>query len=331
MSQNTLISVVTPVFNGAEFIKMAYECLKRQTYSRWEWVVVDDGSTDDTFHKLNDICQQDPRVRCLTQPNSGSAKQPRDHAVVESKGDFIIPLDIDDSIDDTYIETMHARIVETGADIVYPEMHFVDLDTGNTIEVLPKAGFDRSKIYDARELVKETLPEWTIGCNGGIYRRCAWINLSWPKPKEEIWMNSDEVDERIYLINAGKAAFSKACYYYLNHQSSITSRVSPKLFHSMKTNRQLSFIIENEFGKDSIEFKKVRQRVFYDWRNKMAVYAKHRHELKASRTEVEGLLKDGFNQLSVDELSWSERFKFAFLANYQFLLFLFRIKYFFSN
>ena len=185
--EKILISVVTPVYNGEAFVRSAYDCLCRQTYQNWEWVVVDDGSNDNTATLLKDLTGKDQRIRFFQQKSSGSAKQPRDHAVYESKGAFVLPLDIDDLLSDDYLELMLKRQQETDADIIYPQMLFVDLDTGKTTHTLPVEGFDASKVYPSRELVKETAPEWNIGCNGGLYRRKAWINMSWPEKKEPIW------------------------------------------------------------------------------------------------------------------------------------------------
>ena len=116
--EHTLISVVTPVYNGEHFVQKAYNCLTRQTHTDWEWVVVDDGSTDYSFALLSEIAKKDSRVRLFSQRPSGSAKQPRDHAVAEAKGPVILPLDIDDRLDDDYLAVMLNRMLETQADIV---------------------------------------------------------------------------------------------------------------------------------------------------------------------------------------------------------------------
>ena len=129
--EKILISVVTPVYRGEAFVQSAYDCLCRQTYQNWEWVVVDDGSDDGTYEKLEALAMNDPRIRCFQQKNSGSAKQPRDHAVYESQGAFVLPLDIDDLLSDDYLELMLTRQQQTDADIVYPQMLVVDLDSGH--------------------------------------------------------------------------------------------------------------------------------------------------------------------------------------------------------
>lgn len=325
--EKTLISVVTPVYNGEAFVQRAYDCLCRQTYQNWEWVVVDDGSADSTAERLKALTSEDRRIRFFQQKNSGSAKQPRDHAVYESKGPFILPLDIDDLLSDDYLELMLRRQQETDADIVYPQMLFVDLDSGKTTKILPVEGFDTAKVYQSRDLVKETAPEWNIGCNGGLYQRSVWINMSWPEKKEPIWMNSDEVDERLYLIHAGKAAFSTARYYYQNHGQSITMHLSPKVFHTQKTCLQLLDIMEQEFGKDSEEYRRMMRRAFCDWRWKTALYVTHHEELAHANAEIQHNLSTCFKRLDARVLTLSERIQFLNLVNFPLVLALICIRY----
>ena len=322
-----LISVVTPVYNGENFVQSAYDCLCRQTYPDWEWVVVDDGSTDGTARRLETLASGDERIRFFQQKNSGTAKQPRDHAVYEAKGGFVLPLDIDDQLSDDYLERMAERQQQTDADIIYPQMLFVDLDSGKTTQTLPAEGFDTDKVYEARELVKETVPEWRIGCNGGLYRKSAWINMSYPEKKEPIWMNSDEVDERLYLIHAGKAAFAKARYYYQNHEASTTTRISPKVFHTQKTALQLLDIMEREFGKDSEEYRRTMRRTFCDWRWKMMLFVKHHEELTDADAEIQRNLSDCFKRLDASVLTKAERIQFLNLRSFPLVLALYCLRY----
>lgn len=325
--EKMLISVVTPVYNGENFVQSAYDCLCRQSYQNWEWVVVDDGSTDSTAEHIKNLASGDQRIRFFQQKNSGSAKQPRDHAVYESKGKFILPLDVDDRLSDNYLELMMERQQQTDADIIYPQMIFVDLDSGKTTLTLPAEGFDTEKVYAARDLVKETVPEWRIGCNGGLYRRSAWINMSYPEKKEPIWMNSDEVDERLFLINARKAAFAKARYYYQNHEASITTRISPKVFHTQKTALQLLDIMEQEFGKDSEEYRRTMRRTFCDWRWKMMLFVKHHDELTNADAEIKKNLSDCFHRLDLSVLTRAERIQFLNLKSFPLIFALYCLKY----
>lgn len=93
MNKPTL-SVMTPIYNGADFVKRCYKNLLMQTFTDWEWVVVDDGSTDDTVNNVRNI--KDTRVRLFSYtPNKGRGYA-RNLAISESKGDWIVVWDIDD-------------------------------------------------------------------------------------------------------------------------------------------------------------------------------------------------------------------------------------------
>ncbi len=67
----TMISVVMGVYNGADMLAVTLDSILAQTYSDFECIVVDDGSTDDTPRILTAYASRDPRFRAITQPNAG--------------------------------------------------------------------------------------------------------------------------------------------------------------------------------------------------------------------------------------------------------------------
>ncbi len=85
------ISVVVPVYNGAETISQTIGCLLRQSLPPVEIIVVDDGSTDETSEVLREF---DGRIILLTQPNSGPASA-RNRGIKAAVGDFIAFTDSD--------------------------------------------------------------------------------------------------------------------------------------------------------------------------------------------------------------------------------------------
>lgn len=69
-----LVSIVLPAYNHTKYVIEAIESVRAQTFTRWELIVIDDGSTDDTLAVLQAYVAQcgDPRIRLLTQTNAGS-------------------------------------------------------------------------------------------------------------------------------------------------------------------------------------------------------------------------------------------------------------------
>jgi glycosyltransferase involved in cell wall biosynthesis len=92
-----LFTVFTPTFNRAHTLPRVFESLKRQTYRNFEWVIVDDGSTDET-HALVKAWQNeaDFTIRYFWQSNRGK-HMAFNRGVKEAQGQFFLPLDSDDA------------------------------------------------------------------------------------------------------------------------------------------------------------------------------------------------------------------------------------------
>lgn len=93
-----LVSVVVPTLNYGQFISESLLSLQNQSYSNWECMVVDDGSTDDTGEIVKRFMKSDSRIRYVYQKNSGQAVA-RNVALNLIKGKYIQFLDADDRIE----------------------------------------------------------------------------------------------------------------------------------------------------------------------------------------------------------------------------------------
>lgn len=96
-------SIVVPAYNNGEYIGEALDSVIAQTYSNWECIVVDDGSTDNTREIVAEYCQKESRISYLYQENAGPSLA-RNNGIAHTSGEFILPLDADDKIADTYLE-----------------------------------------------------------------------------------------------------------------------------------------------------------------------------------------------------------------------------------
>src|SRR3989449_3075477 len=91
------ISIVMPVRNAAETLRVALESVRSQTFQDWELVVVDDGSKDDTAGILESAARADPRIRILSQAAFGIAEALQ-RGCAAARGEFVARLDADDWI-----------------------------------------------------------------------------------------------------------------------------------------------------------------------------------------------------------------------------------------
>jgi glycosyltransferase involved in cell wall biosynthesis len=99
-----LVSVYTGTYNTGDVLRDTYGSLRDQTYQNWEWVVVDDESTDGTWDRLLQIADEDIRVRPMQVKHNGKIGYIKDLATRMANGKYLIELDHDDSLTDTAVD-----------------------------------------------------------------------------------------------------------------------------------------------------------------------------------------------------------------------------------
>lgn len=93
----SLVSIIMPVYNVASFVGTSINSVLNQSYENWELIIVDDGSTDDSFQICSTLAKSDHRIKLLQQKNSGVSSA-RNRGLKEANGDFILFLDSDDEL-----------------------------------------------------------------------------------------------------------------------------------------------------------------------------------------------------------------------------------------
>ncbi|GAA2739447.1 hypothetical protein GCM10009867_35540 [Pedococcus aerophilus] len=114
------VSVVVPVYNPGPYIDPCIESLLGQTMAAedLELIFVDDGSTDDSLAKLQAVAAEHPQVTVIPIPNSGWPGKPRNTGADQAKGDYVMFVDQDDTMEPEALERMHTLGAANGADVV---------------------------------------------------------------------------------------------------------------------------------------------------------------------------------------------------------------------
>lgn len=102
---NNLISIVVPAYNVALFISETLESIRKQTFTNWEAIIVDDGSTDNTVEVIKDYISSDNRFRLICQDNSGVSVA-RNTGILAASGMYLSFLDGDDMWQPTFLEEL---------------------------------------------------------------------------------------------------------------------------------------------------------------------------------------------------------------------------------
>jgi succinoglycan biosynthesis protein ExoO len=137
---NPIVSVVIPAYNAQETIGRTLTSLIAQTLSDWEAIVVDDGSTDRTWHEIECWMKCDARIHGIRLSRNIKTPRARNHAIAAASGTWIAVLDADDWILPNRLAELVARGEAHCADLVSDNQVLFDDQAGRPVgTVLPVA------------------------------------------------------------------------------------------------------------------------------------------------------------------------------------------------
>jgi len=106
------LSVITPFYNAGEHFKQTYNCLMNQSFSDYEWIIVNDGSTNTKdVELLEEFAKTDARIRLFHRENGGQSKA-KNYGIAQSQTDVIVFLDADDLVETFYLELLYQALQE---------------------------------------------------------------------------------------------------------------------------------------------------------------------------------------------------------------------------
>src|ERR1043165_2672801 len=114
-----------PAYNAELYVDAAIESILAQTFQDWELIIVNDGSTDATPERIRSY--NDPRIRCLDQPNSGPAVA-YNRAITESRGHYFALLNSDDVCYPDRLEYQLQSYQSGSRRILFSTPDFIDSD-----------------------------------------------------------------------------------------------------------------------------------------------------------------------------------------------------------
>lgn len=123
-----LISIIVPVYNANKFIVETMDCVVGQTYSRWELLLVEDGSSDGTVETIERYIAEnnETRIRLIRQPENMGAAKARNRGLLEAAGRYIAYLDADDLWLPEKLEHELNFMREKGAAFAFTGYEFAD-------------------------------------------------------------------------------------------------------------------------------------------------------------------------------------------------------------
>lgn len=235
------VSVVIPCYNQGQYVYDAVQSVLRQNYDSLEIVIVDDGSTDRaTVEALN--AYNSPVIRVLRTVNQGLSCA-RNNGIAIARGQYILPLDADDTIAGEYISRAVAVLdANPHVGIVYGEAVFTGAASGKWN--LPPASLQRM-------LTRNVI------FHAAFFRRSDWEKTGGYNPNMRYGL--EDWDFWLSLLEQGCSIvqLDGIVYHYRIAVTSMTTRLRSKLSHSLYSYMRLMLNHKKLYTQHPLDFFKL--------------------------------------------------------------------------
>lgn len=230
------LSVVLPVYNDERFISKSIRSILNQTFTEFEFIIVDDGSTDNTRKIVDDYARKDSRIEVIHQSNKGEAIA-RNIAIQIAKGKYIAMQDSDDLSLPNRLEEQLMAIKDLNRDLLATDFYVVDEGDNVIVENAKKRNMITSLLIGSNPI-----------CHGTIlFKREKILEIG---GYNSFYKISPDFDLYLRLIDhKGKISkLDKTLYKYrLRKNSTITGKSSQSYFKRAFINhiRRNKGLVEN--------------------------------------------------------------------------------------
>lgn len=212
---NPLVSIIVPVFNVVEYLEKCVNSILSQTYTNFELIIVDDGSSDGSEILCDTLVAKDSRVRCMHK-NNGGLSSARNTALDNCNGEYITFVDSDDIIAPNALEILVDCALDNCSDIVASDSYISFAD----VNLLPQKSFVKgNKTLDNIQALQDILcrnTRWEAW--GHLFKTSLFENIRFPQGK--IYEDLATIP---YIVFKAKriTIIETAIYYYFQRPGSI--------------------------------------------------------------------------------------------------------------
>ena len=241
-------SILVPVYNTSMYLKECVESVLNQSFSDYEMILIDDGSTDNSGKICDTYAKNYPFVRVIHKENEG-LMMTRRRGFQAAKGDYFICLDSDDFLyDKCALEKIHKVIVESGCDMVlYNYMY--GAGGGRDQRIRRLFDYENGHVFEGEQLKVLYTKMVTTNVMNNIWIKCPSCNIvdvdtDYSVWKKEICRAEDMFQSYPMLSNAKRVGYvSEPLYFYRWAENSISNKPKYKYCDSFKC----IFQRENEY------------------------------------------------------------------------------------
>lgn len=255
-----MISIIIPMYNSSDTIIDTIKSVLQQKYKNIEVVVVDDGSSDDSFSKVKECFQSNDQVKILRQDNKGVSAA-RNLGISKSTGEYLTFVDADDQVsEDIYINLLNS-LKEFNSDITFTNIEIVDFNgkshLENNLGNLKLAG---------KQILDQFLPRFLAGndydyesdlIKGSVCRilvRSDIIRKGNITFMEELTYMEDLIFIlQVLLVSNRVSTIDSYDYYYIHRSNSTVFSYQQNLFQQFDRTQKIIVDLVNHIDNENIK------------------------------------------------------------------------------
>ena len=146
---NPKISVICPTYNRGYDLRQTIHSILDQTFEDWELLIVDDGSSDNTYEVVKSF--KDDRIRYYLLPHTGCISKVRNYGIDKARGELVVVQDSDDISYPDRLDVFWSEYQNTGADVLYHSVYWTCRGPDGCVA----RRYKPAQAFDIERLVKE--------------------------------------------------------------------------------------------------------------------------------------------------------------------------------
>lgn len=268
------LSVVIPVYNGADFINKSYNSIINQNIKDFEILYVDNNSTDDSVKEIESLKEKDSRVKLLFQPKQGAAPA-RNMGINNASGGYVYVFDVDDEIYPKALQNMINVLDQNdGVDAVF----------GKMVKSTKSIAETQKPLDETFEVIIKEKPYWglywfsslklVVGPPAFLYRKSVFKKIG--LYNEAIKNNEDTALDIALGMLCNIAFLDMYVYLYFKHETSTIQTAKRKMNRAFMlwprmVKEHLAFYFKHQVP---LEFKKLLFGQIYNAMGKQIFHTK---------------------------------------------------------
>jgi glycosyltransferase involved in cell wall biosynthesis len=287
------ISIILPVYNTELYIEKCVESILQQSFSDFELIILNDGSTDNSEHILFQLAEKDNRIVFHSFPNSGVYKI-RNRGLEMATGEYICFVDSDDWVDENFLQDFISHLSDNKTRLVVQDLKRIALDGSterniqqynNELLEIPRdlEKFISNYRYTQGYLVNKIFKQNILQKNAIVF-------------DEEMVANADETFYLKYIQYVDEILFQKNDHYnYVECQGSISKKFPTfiSVLHHLKSTINFGeFLLKNKNSETVKQYNAKKFNHIFDHLLRNCIYRN-----KYTKKERIGFLKTLYNEI----------------------------------